>query len=214
MSLIVFDVNETLSDLSPMGQRFVELGAPESLAATWFAATLRDGIGLTLTGDAQPFADVARGVLASMRGHFDRDPGDHVLDAFASLDLHPDAARGIPALAAAGHTVVTLSNGSTSVAEGLLGRNGMREHVHAVLSVEDAPDGAWKPAPAAYTYALEACSAINAMLVAVHPWDVHGAKAAGLRAAYVDRAGDTAWPDVFTRPDLTVRGIDELTDRL
>ncbi len=31
-SVIVFDVNETLSDMSPMGARFAEVGAPAPLA--------------------------------------------------------------------------------------------------------------------------------------------------------------------------------------
>jgi 2-haloacid dehalogenase len=35
-SVIVFDVNETLSDMSPMAQRFADIGAPEHLAKLWF----------------------------------------------------------------------------------------------------------------------------------------------------------------------------------
>jgi hypothetical protein len=35
--LIVFDVNETLSDMAPMGKRFADVGAPELLAKIWFA---------------------------------------------------------------------------------------------------------------------------------------------------------------------------------
>lgn len=46
-TLLVFDVNETLSDMSPMGQRFEDVGAPAHLAKTWFAVLLRDGFALT-----------------------------------------------------------------------------------------------------------------------------------------------------------------------
>ncbi len=46
-SLIVFDVNETLSDLEPMAQRFTDIGLPAQLATTWFAQVLRDGFALT-----------------------------------------------------------------------------------------------------------------------------------------------------------------------
>ena len=41
--VIVFDVNETLSDMSAMGDRFSEVGAPAALAKFWFASLLRDG---------------------------------------------------------------------------------------------------------------------------------------------------------------------------
>jgi 2-haloacid dehalogenase len=32
--VLLFDVNETLSDLSPMGERFAEVGLPPHLAST------------------------------------------------------------------------------------------------------------------------------------------------------------------------------------
>jgi 2-haloacid dehalogenase len=35
--VIVFDVNETLSDMAPMAGRFADVGAPDLLATVWFA---------------------------------------------------------------------------------------------------------------------------------------------------------------------------------
>ena len=49
--MIVFDDNETLSDLSPLGARFVEVGASASAAPLWFASILRDGFALTARPD-------------------------------------------------------------------------------------------------------------------------------------------------------------------
>ncbi len=40
---MLFDVNETLSDMSPMGQRFEDVGALARLEKTWFPELLRDG---------------------------------------------------------------------------------------------------------------------------------------------------------------------------
>ena len=51
-AVLLFDVNETLSNMSPMASRFVDVGAPAHLAATWFASLLRDGFALT----AEPVA--------------------------------------------------------------------------------------------------------------------------------------------------------------
>jgi len=42
-TLLVFDVNETLSDMSPLAVRFEDVGAPKLLAQTWFAELLRNG---------------------------------------------------------------------------------------------------------------------------------------------------------------------------
>src|SRR5437588_750560 len=55
-SVIVFDVNETLSDMRPMAGRFAAIGAPEHLAKLWFATLLRDGFALTAAGSQRPVA--------------------------------------------------------------------------------------------------------------------------------------------------------------
>jgi 2-haloacid dehalogenase len=42
-AVLVLDVNETLSDLEPMRERFEQVGLPRHALDAWFAATLRDG---------------------------------------------------------------------------------------------------------------------------------------------------------------------------
>jgi hypothetical protein len=46
--LLVFDVNETLSNMAPLSARFEEVGASGQLAGAWFAALLRDGFALAV----------------------------------------------------------------------------------------------------------------------------------------------------------------------
>jgi 2-haloacid dehalogenase len=68
-AVAIFDVNETLSDLSPLGDRFEELGAPGGLLPGWFAATLRDGIALAASGAYADFREVGRAnLLAQLAG--------------------------------------------------------------------------------------------------------------------------------------------------
>jgi len=75
--------------------------------------------------------------------------------------------------------------------------------------VENA--GAWKPAAAAYRYALEQCGvdARDAMLVAIHPWDIDGAARAGLATAWINRSRGL-YPAYFTAPDLSPRSLVDL----
>ena len=216
-SLIVFDVNETLSDMSVLADRFGEVGLSPQLAATWFAGLLRDGFALTVTGENPDFAQVASDSLVGLfraRGVPDVDGGvERVMSAFMQLPLHPDVVDGIRALSDAGMRLVTLSNGSTAVAEGLFERDGILERFERLLSVQDA--SAWKPAAAAYQYALEVCraSASESMLVAVHPWDIHGAHRAGLATGYINRAG-ALYPGFFARPDIEAPTLVELAQAL
>jgi len=159
----VFDVNETLSDLSGLVPRLTEVGAPPDLLPAWFAATLRDGFALTATGCLADFATIGSFTLASMLSDVDdlrgtpEEAAEHVVSAMAQLDLHPDVAPGLRTLVEAGVRVVTLSNGAARVAESLLERAGLRDLVERCLSVSDA--GRWKPAPEAYAYAARHCDA-------------------------------------------------------
>lgn len=212
--VVVFDVNETLSDMSAMGQRFSEVGAPSHLAATWFAGLLRDGFALAAAGSSAPFAEVGAGLLRVLLADQPLDRSleeavEHVMDGLTSLTLHPDVAPGIEALGDLGRRLVTLSNGSADAAAGLFERAGIRDRFEQLLSVEDA--GVWKPAPGAYGWVLERCAvpAEQALLVAVHPWDVDGAARAGLSTAWLNRTG-APYPGYFRRPDLEVRTVGEL----
>src|SRR3954470_23808423 len=99
-SVIVFDVNETLSDMSPLGARFVEVGASASMAPLWFASVLRDGFALTAAGENPLFADIARELLRSLlaESQLNRgldDAADHVMEGFARLQVHPDVVNGV-----------------------------------------------------------------------------------------------------------------------
>ena len=170
-SVIVFDVNETLSDMSPLQTRFGDVGAPEYLARVWFAALLRDGFALAAAGGSAKFAliaaDVLRDVLRDVALTRSLDYAvTHVMDGFAGLNLHVDIAEGIRALRDAGFRLVTLSNGSAHVAETLLTRAEIRTDFDVLLTVEDAP--AWKPVRSAYSLddmALDVVGLLDALAV-------------------------------------------------
>lgn len=217
-TVIVFDVNETLSDMRPLAQRFADLGAPEHLARLWFASLLRDAFALTAAGAQQPFAVLAADELRSVLhgADLDRDVDaavEHVMGGFAELAVHPDVPDGARALRASGRRLVTLSNGAARVAEGLLTRAGVRDQFEALLSVEDA--GAWKPARAAYEYAARVCGTplSDMLMVAVHPWDIDGAARAGMQTAYIDRSG-APYPGSLTAPTLRARDLADLARQL
>lgn len=216
--VIAFDVNETLSDMAPLAERFAEVGAPRLLAKTWFAALLRDGFALAVCGDSEDFAVIGREVLRATLTGVELNRGidqavDSIMAAFADLHLHPDVVDGVRALRASGFRLVTLTNGSTRVAEKLLRDAGIRDDFERLLSVEGA--AAWKPSRSAYDYAAAACEVASdrLLLAAVHPWDIHGAARAGLRTAWISRASG-AYPRHFARPDLAVGGVGELASAL
>jgi 2-haloacid dehalogenase len=208
---VIFDVNETLTDMEPLRARFEDAGLPGHLMDTWFASVLRDGFALAAAGGFAEFARVAGDVLRGM-GLDDQGVG-HVLGGFAELRVHPDVPDGMRRLRAAGVRLFTMTNGAAAMTEGILRREGLLDLVEATLDVSGP--GVWKPARAAYEYAVGRAGVRpeEAALVAVHPWDIDGAQRAGLVGAYLDRRG-TAYPSVMSAPRVTARDLRELADLL
>lgn len=213
-TVIVFDVNETLSDTSPLKTKFDDVGAPEYLADLWFAGVLRDGFALAAAGTREKFSTIADGVLRNLLNTVPLNRRmdnavEHVLQGFGSLPVHPDVADGITGLRNAGARLITLTNGAVEISEQLLTSAGVRDHFETLLSVEDA--AAWKPARAPYEYAAEATGENpgNMLLVAVHPWDIDGASRAGFQTAWINRTG-AEYPAHFNSPDFSVTVITEL----
>jgi 2-haloacid dehalogenase len=209
-AVAILDVNETLSDLGRLGARFEEVGAPSHLLAAWFAGTLRDGISLAASGGFAEFGDVAHSVLRTQLADVEGlgrqldDAVAHILEGMATLPVHPDVKPGLRLLRENGVRVATLTNGSAANTEALLARAGLEEFVERNLDVRAA--GRWKPAPEPYRHACRSLGVAEskAAMIAVHPWDIHGAKRAGLLGAWLDRGG-RRYPDVFAAPDFRGR---------
>jgi 2-haloacid dehalogenase len=218
-ALLILDVNETLADVGALLEHPRLRGAPRELLDAWFAATLRDGIALAAAGGYAAFAEVGQAGLTAALMRSGRSQAqaasdaEAILDGFGALPLHADVRPGLTALRAQGLRLVTLTNGSAAITEELLASEDLLSLVERRLSVEQA--GRWKPAPEAYRYALDQCgvSAEEAMLVAVHPWDIEGAASCGLRTAWINRTA-LPYPGFLRPPDLVAEDLVALADSL
>lgn len=214
--LAIFDVNGTLFSLDALAERFAEVGLPDQLPV-WFARILRDGFAAAAAGTFAAFPDLARHHLAVLLDEHDEavtdDRLDRVIDGFTQVHAHPDVQPGLQRLADAGVTAVTMTNGTVEITRGFLEREGLDGLIAATHDVGMA--GRWKPAPHAYRYVLDQHDVPpqEAALVAVHPWDVHGAATAGLAAGWVNRSG-ARYPAVLAAPDVRGATLDEVVDRL
>jgi 2-haloacid dehalogenase len=210
LEVIVFDVNETLTDMAPLRQRFADVGLPPESLGSWFAGVLRDGFALTALGEFRTFGEVAAGNFA---GVLDGDQVAHVIGGFPELSTHPDVPDGLRALANAGLRLVTLTNGSAAMSQAVFDRAGVLDLLEHRLSVDDVQR--WKPAPEPYLHAADVCGlpADRMALVAVHPWDVHGAQRAGMTGIWLNRSG-TSYPPYLPDPDIVISDLRELTDAL
>jgi len=216
--VVVLDVNETLSDFTVLRRRCRAVGAPPDLFDLWLAAVLRDGLALTAVGDYVPFTEIGRCLLVDLfrrESGVEADPteaADEVLAAFTQLDVHRDVPEGMRRLHDGGVRLVTLTNGSAALTEVLLERAGLRDLVDLVLDVD--PVRRWKPCPEAYHFAVEKAGARpqEAALVAVHPWDVDGARRAGLTGAFLSRG--LRYPAFLVPPQVRGASLPEVASAL
>ena len=209
---VVFDVIGTLFSLESQRPHLIACGLPGSALETWFAASLRDLFALGVTGRTAPM----RAVLGDNLHHLlslnglrpDGAHVDAVLDGMSRLDPDPDAGTALGLLHTRGLVCAALSNGSLQATEALLERAGLRRRFAEVLSIDDV--GLPKPRAEVYR-AMAARLRLDPgalTMVAAHPWDLHGARAAGLSTAYVSRG--LPWPSSLDAPDLTAPRLDEL----
>lgn len=214
VDVVLFDVNETLVDFAPIGDGFTAVGLDPNRLDAWWRGVLLDGIAASAAGTFASFPDLLRHHLRvelAAAGRADDGATDRLLALFPELRCHPGVEAALRRLRDAEVAAVPFTNGSASIAQRALERDGLAELVHDCWDVAEV--ARWKPAADPYRWACDRFGAPpeRVALIAVHPWDVHGALAAGLQGAWVDRTGDRRWPAYFHTP--TVVG-DELDDTL
>lgn len=214
---LVFDVNETLLDLSGLDPVFADLFGEPGSRREWFAGLLHWSTVTTLTGRFYDFTALAGHCLdqlAARRGvALSKDQRDRVFDTVATLAPHADARPALAKLRDAGFSLNALTNSAQATVDAQFANTGLVDLFDRVLSVETAR--CYKPHPDAYAVATQALDvpADSLRLIACHDWDVTGALRAGLKAAFVAR-GDDSINTAGERPDIIGESLVETADRI
>ena len=201
---VAFDIIGTVFPLEPLRPIVVSLGLPPAALEGWFATGLRDAFALSAAGDFAPLAEVLGGaldqVLAGQGLRANPRGKAALLDGMKRLPPRPDARDAFEIIAAAGMPIIALSNGARAATQALLRQGRLDGLVTHVASVEDL--GIYKPRREVYAHAARVAGtrADRVALVAVHPWDLNGAKAAGLTTAFVSAEGP--YSPVMRKPDV------------
>lgn len=133
-----------------------------------------------------------------------------LMAAYRTLPAFAEVAEGLKALQAAGYRMYAFSNGHPDDVESLLLHANIRDQFIDVISVHEVQS--FKPAPAVYEHFLQRTEAqhTEAWLISSNPFDVIGAIAVGMRAAWVKRSPEALFDPWGIRPTVTVSGLTEL----
>lgn len=216
-TIIAFDVNETLLDLSALDRPFEDLLGSAGLRPQWFAQMLQLSFVGGLTGEYVDFGSAQRGALAMLAQRNGRDVSASdaaaMVDRMSTLPPHPEVPDALARLRTSPLAVVALTNSPLAVAEAQLSHAGIRDHFHAVHSADSVQR--LKPAPEPYQAVAQALGVdmADVRLVAAHSWDVSGALAAGCAAAFVGRPGMVVSP-IGRQPNIVGADVGEVVDQI
>ena len=193
MNVVAFDINETLLDLTALDPIFNGLFGSPLVRQEWFAETLQSAFVTTITGYYEPFPRLAQAAFDLLSQRYGRgvakEDWERVANALPHLPAHADAAPALKRLSAGGVTIVALGNNEGSNIENQLRHARLWEFFRHIFGAETVQR--MKPAKEPYQFVARelGCGLDEVTMVACHPWDIAGAQAAGLQAAFVKRPG-------------------------
>ena len=215
--VIVFDVNETLLDLSVLGPHFERAFGDGSVLKEWFSLLLQSSLLVTITGDYHDFgtlADAALVMTAEQRGvTLAEDDKKAILKGVRALPPHPEVPESLQRLQDAGYRLATFTNSAPDAAEAQMAHAGLTGFFERILSVD--PVRKFKPALETYLYAARelGVETKDILFVAAHHWDVMGAMNAGCTSAFIAREGKVLSP-LQAQPEIVGKDLREVVDEV
>jgi 2-haloacid dehalogenase len=218
---IGFDIYGTLVDPLQMNEhlrplvgegladRFSELWRNKQIEYTFRRALMRkyEDFGLCT---CRSLIHTARALGISLS----EEDQEKLIEEYQNLRPFPDVIPGIEMLKERGYTLVAFSNGVEVTARTLLEHAGVLPHLQGVVSVDDLKT--FKPDPEVYHYLARrlGMAPSETWLVSSNPFDVIGAKSAGLKAAWIKRGPDVQFDPWEFEPDLVAPDLEALAKEL
>jgi 2-haloacid dehalogenase len=203
---VVFDAYGTLYDVQSVAavteQTFPGYG--EIITQVWRIKQLEYSWLRSLMRRYEDFSVITRDSLSytlrCLGLQTDAAAFERIMDKYLQLDLYPDAAVALAGLS--GRKLAILSNGSTAMLNALVHNSGLDRVLDATISIDSQK--IFKPAPEAYSL-IEATLGIRpseVLFVSSNPWDACGAKAFGLKVAWIERVTPEAMVQAGAATDL------------
>ncbi|KAB2576335.1 Haloacid dehalogenase [Lasiodiplodia theobromae] len=227
--IVAFDAYGTLLSTESIAKQLAEhfgQDKAQTIAATWRKYQLEYTWRLNSMNQYEPFSAVTqrslKHALAESNVSLSQGDIDGLMKAYDSLSIFPDIAPCLTALKSkASITAVVFSNGTQSMVSNSVNHSPDLAPHASVFSdiVVVEPIKKYKPAPEVYMHLAEsvdkkATEMGDMWLVSGNPFDVVGARAVGMKAAWVDRAGK-GWQDALVtgpqgEPTVVLKSLEEL----
>jgi 2-haloacid dehalogenase len=215
-----FDVYGTLVDPLGMSQHLEAFAGDlaAQMASLWREKQIEYTFRRALMQKYENFDVCTRQALdyaaSSLKLDLKNEDRAKLMAAYQRLPAFQDALPAIRSLKEAGFKLAAFSNGVEASLRALLEHAGILPHLDAVISVDDVKT--YKPAPRVYRYLAERLGSPleKTWLASSNGWDMMGAKAAGLRAAWIKRSPEAVLDPWGITPDLEAPNLEYFSSRL
>jgi 2-haloacid dehalogenase len=203
---VVFDAYGTLFDIQSVaavteqafpgyGEIITQIWRIKQLEYTWLRSLMRR---------YEDFSVITRESLAytlKVLGlNSDAQVFERIMEKYLHLDLYPDAMAALAAMQ--DRKLAILSNGAPGMLNALVRNSGLIDVLDATISVDSKKN--FKPSPDAYAL-IESTLRVapaDVLFVSSNPWDACGAKAFGLKVAWIERVAPEAMALACVENDL------------
>jgi 2-haloacid dehalogenase len=215
--VLVFDVNETLLNMSPLKKAVIALLEDEQGFRIWFGMLLHYSTVSNHIGQYHNFSTIAAATLdmaaLSLHKKVTEDQIKETLSIITSLKAYPDVIKGLQLLKEHGFRLATLTNSPESALKKQLANSDLTIYFEQALSVDAIKK--YKPAKETYLWAAKklAVEPTELMLIAAHGWDIAGASHAGLATGFIAREGQSLYP-LSNKPDYVASDILAMAEQL
>ncbi|MFL1896385.1 haloacid dehalogenase type II [Aquimarina sp. 2-A2] len=215
--ILIFDVNETLLDLSKLKTQVNKALGSDTAFDLWFSTLLHYSLVENATGIYKDFGAVGKNTLRmvskNLHNLLDDASIDTILSNITNLSPHPEVKASLQILKDSGFILIALTNGGQKTVEAQLEYAELTAFFDKIISVEQLKK--FKPYPNTYQYVLDlySCTPEEALLIAAHGWDIYGAQMAGLQTGFIARPGKNIY-DISTAPEYVEEDLAALTKRL
>ncbi|WP_208559090.1 haloacid dehalogenase type II [Marinilactibacillus kalidii] len=210
---VLFDMNETLLNLSLLKEKFAQYFDGEFVMAYWFKTVLHSSTVLGGLNEYEDFSKLTEAALESLFIESDKELTEEtkqdILGAFQALPAYDDVEKALTLLKDNQLTVIAVTNSSEAMVKTQLTHARIIDLVDRYYSVDTVKR--YKPYKAIYQYVMKenSLNPEETVMVATHDWDLFGAKKAGLKTAYIKRK-NTQFNPYYPAPDFSSDALEDL----
>ncbi len=215
--ILIFDVNETLLDLSPLKPHFERAFGDAEVMKQWFLTMLHSSLTVTLADDYKDFSSLAGAALdvvsEQKKVALKDEDREKILDTIKKLPPHKEVPESLEKLRSNGFRLFALTNSPPKTLQAQMENSGLKEYFEDTFSVDDTRK--FKPAIETYQFVAKKLGVETSemRMIAAHDWDMAGAINAGCKTAYIAREGKI-YNALYKKPDISGKDLSEVADKI